>query len=100
MPLELIPSYKLHSKITLKGFSGIITDIYRYTETELLEATEFPNLVWVHTHPFVYTITYDIPQSYNCILLERKHPDEPSKWVKIRTGTTFEFPDFEDVKLI
>lgn len=99
--MSLEPAYKLNDKITFKGIPGTITRIYRYSEEELLEASEFPNIGWIQTHPFTYTITYDEPQSYESILLKHKFPnDDPSKWTKIRLTNDFDFPDFEHVKLI
>ena len=95
------PAYKLNDKVTYKGHSGIITGIYRYTEEELLEAIEFPEIVWIQSHPFTYTLTYDIPQPFESILLKKKYPnDDPSNWIKIRTDVTFDFVNFDDVKLI
>ena len=102
--MSIEPAYKLNDKITYKGISGTVTKVYRYTEEELVEASEFPNLGWIQTHPFTYTITYDEPQSYESILLKRKYPnDDPSTWIKIRLTNTFDWVDFyeqEDVKFV
>ena len=93
------PTYKLNDKITYRGMSGRITSIYRYTDDELLEAAQIPDLDWVKDHPFLYTITYDIPQLYQSVILQKKFPEEPLKWNRIRDTMSFDYENFEYVKL-
>jgi hypothetical protein len=93
-------NYKLHDKITYKGVSGTITSIYRYTDDELLEIIKFPDLDWVKSQPFLYTMTYDIPQSYESIILRKKFPENPSKWNRMRETTSFDYDNFANVKLL
>jgi hypothetical protein len=94
------PAYKLHDKITYKGIPGVITYISKYTEQDMLDAATISDCEWVKTHPFIYTITYDTPQSYQSIISQRKFPDEPTKWNRMRVSITFEYPDFDNVKLM
>jgi len=95
------PAYELNDKITYKGIPGIITKVYKYNEEELLEALEFLNIDWIQSHPFSYTITYDVPQSFESILLKRRYPnDDPSTWRRTRLHDGFDFIDFDDVKII
>ena len=93
------PTYKLNDKITYRGVSGIITSIYRYTRDELLEAAQIPDLDWVKDNPFLYTITYDIPQSYQSVILRKQFPEEPSKWNRIRDTMSFDYENFANVRL-
>ena len=95
------PAYKVNDRVTCKGISGIITKIYKYTEEELLEAAEFPDIGWIQSHPFTYTMIYDEGQPYESMLLKKRYPnDDPSTWIKVITSRTFDFIDFENVKLI
>ena len=67
------PAYKVNDRVTCKGISGIITKIYKYTEEELLEAAEFPDIGWIQSHPFTYTMIYDEGRPYESILLKKKY---------------------------
>jgi len=93
----ILPAYKLNDKIMFKKHLGVITKIDTYSDKDLVDALAYPELDWVHTHPYIYTITYDIPHEYESILMVRQFPNEPSKWIKIRESSIFEFVDFKYV---
>jgi len=98
--MESEPAYKINDKITFKGYSGVITKIEKYSDNDLLDSLAYPELDWMYTHQYMYTITYDIPQEYESILMRKKYPTEPNKWMKIRDSSIFEFINFKDVERV
>ncbi len=94
------PTYKINDKVVYKTRSGIITKVDKYSDDDLLDGLRYPDLDWVQTHPYIYTITYDIPYEFESILLQRKYPNEPNKWKMIRKSNIFEFINFSDVERI
>jgi hypothetical protein len=94
------PFYKLNDKITYKSITRIITNISKYTKQELLDVEKNPDLEWMKIYPFFYIMTFDTPQSYESIILKRKFPNKPTKWIRTRYTMIIEYVDFHLVKLL